>query len=509
MIVIKKRSGTGPWAAFIRSGGSAGATTYNYFHTTISGWGTSGNANVQNVGAEALGYITSTGFDPQFLSQSGAIGGVNNINDAGETYVAYIWAHDAQEFGTNSDEAIIKCGSYTGGGISTDINLGFEPQFLLVKNASNSGNWWQLDMSRGIATDLDDNLLAINQDPETLSSYASLFPTGFQVRSGLNSAATYNYVAIRRPQKPASEFSSTELFYMSGWNGSSTRPAAKTSGWPVDFAFWKDTGGSSGYIASRLLQGTVLFSDSFTTASTSASYQFDYPNGYLDNTSNSPTRVVYMWRRAPESMDVVNYLGNGVAGRAITHNLGVVPQLMWIKARDANEDWIVYSEGAGNTKYMRLNANSAAATWSGAWNNTTPTSSVFTVGSGNAVNLSNTRYIAYLFASVPGVSKIGTYSGNGTAEGNSQDIDCGFSSSARFVLIKSLDSINGGWQLFDTQRGITGGNDNVYYLDNSSAQVAEDAVEPYASGFGVTRRDVTGNTNTNTSGQTYLFFAIA
>jgi hypothetical protein len=182
---------------------------------------------------------------------------------------------------------------------------------------------------------------------------------------------------------------------------------------------------------------------------------------------------------------------------------------MWIKARDANEDWIVYSEGAGNTKYMRLNANSAAATWSGAWNNTTPTSSVFTVGSGNAVNLSNTRYIAYLFASVPGVSKIGTYSGNGTAEGNSQDIDCGFSSSARFVLIKSLDSINGGWQLFDTYRGITGGNDNVYYLDNSSAQVAEDAVEPYASGFGVTRRDVTGNTNTNTSGQTYLFFAIA
>ena len=132
---------------------------------------------------------------------------------------------------------------------------------------------------------------------------------------------------------------------------------------------------------------------------------------------------------------------------------------MWVKSRSTADDWAVYHSALGNTDNLFLNGTNATASRI-YWNNTTPTATQFSLGDHSKVSNSGTTYIAYLFATVAGVSKVGSYTGNG----GSQTIDCGFSSGARFVLIKRTDS-NGDFGILDTARGIVTGNDSYLYLN--------------------------------------------
>ena len=133
---------------------------------------------------------------------------------------------------------------------------------------------------------------------------------------------------------------------------------------------------------------------------------------------------------------------------------------------------------------------------------THPTSSVFTVGTDNDVNARSANYVAYLFASVTGVSKVGTYTGNGS----SQTINCGFTTGARFVLVKRTDS-TGDWVVFDSARGIVSGNDPYLRLNSTAAEVTDkDAVDTDSTGFVVNE---TSGPNINTNGATYIYLSIA
>ena len=174
--------------------------------------------------------------------------------------------------------------------------------------------------------------------------------------------------------------------------------------------------------------------------------------------------------------------------------------MMWIKCRSNADNWAVYHSGIGATKVIFLNNDIAASTLSTRFNDTAPTSSVFTVGTDAEVNGSGRTYIAYLFATVAGVSKVGSYTGNGS----SQNIDCGFSSGARFVLIKKVTS-TGSWQVYDTTRGIVAGNDPKLLLNETNAEdTGGDDIDPYSAGFAVTSTGAT-----NESGETFIFYAIA
>jgi hypothetical protein len=148
-----------------------------------------------------------------------------------------------------------------------------------------------------------------------------------------------------------------------------------------------------------------------------------------------------------------------------------------------------------------VNSSAAAVDLDVIWNDTAPTSSVFSVGTGGSVNDSGKTYIAYLFATLAGISKVGSYTGTGST----LNIDCGFSSGAKFVLIKRTNDTNN-WTLFDTARGIVAGNDPYLYLNTTDAQVnAADYIDPYSAGFSLT--GVSSLTNEN--GSTYIFYAIA
>jgi hypothetical protein len=151
---------------------------------------------------------------------------------------------------------------------------------------------------------------------------------------------------------------------------------------------------------------------------------------------------------------------------------------------------------------MRLNDTLAATVGSAWWNNTTPTSSVFTVGNEDVVNNTGWTYVAYLFATCAGVSKVGSYTGTATT----QTINCGFTAGARFVLIKRTDS-TGDWYVWDSARGIIAGNDPYLLLNSTAAEVTStDYVDTASSGFQISD---TAPAAINASGGTYIFLAIA
>ncbi|NCW67058.1 MAG: hypothetical protein EBV86_00595 [Marivivens sp.] len=220
--------------------------------------------------------------------------------------------------------------------------------------------------------------------------------------------------------------------------------------------------------------------------------------GWSDNTGPNANNFSWMFRRAPGFFDVVAYSGTGAA-QNVNHNLEVTPELMIVKSRSAG-NWNVYSSATGATKYLNFNGTIAAATSSSRWNDTAPTSSVFTAGT--TTSISGENFIAYLFATLPGISKVGSYTGTGSNIG----VNCGFTAGARFVLIKRTDS-TGDWYVYDSTRGIVGGNDPYLLINSTAAEVTNtDYIDPLNSGFTVTSSAPAG---LNASGGTYIFLAIA
>jgi len=178
---------------------------------------------------------------------------------------------------------------------------------------------------------------------------------------------------------------------------------------------------------------------------------------------------------------------------------------MILKTRAGSENWIVYTAPTGNAGALYLSSTAALETAGGPgyFNNTTPTATQFTVGNYTSTNPSGGTMVAYLFATLAGVSKVGSYTGNA---GYTVTVPCGFTAGVRFVLIKRTDS-TGDWYLWDSARGIVAGNDPYLRLNSTAAEVTgTDYVDTYAAGFEVTS---TAPAGLNATGGTYIFLAIA
>lgn len=186
----------------------------------------------------------------------------------------------------------------------------------------------------------------------------------------------------------------------------------------------------------------------------------------------------------------------------VAHNLGVAPELMIVKSRSTAVEWRCYNKTLTAASWIVLNSDAASVSGNITWNTTEPTASVFTVGASSAVNGSGITYVAYLFASLPGISKVGSYTGNGS----SQTINCGFTAGARFFLVKAT-STPGSWWVYDSARGIVSAADPALQLNSTAAEVTSaDAVDPTATGI-IVNQEATCSINAN--GVQYLFFAVA
>jgi hypothetical protein len=378
-------------------------------------------------------------------------------------------------------------------------------------NMRNSGLW-------------DDWLIANGDQAEQVNNAnvaVQITSTGFFPNATNNTAnsyvntsgSTYIYIAIRRgPMKVPT--SGTSVYQAVTRTGNSPTVNSITSvGFPPDSIWQKRVSGStaSSNVFDRLRGRYFLaprYTDGETAADTSATrdlISFDMAGFSVGEqwsselNANTRPEVYWNFRRFPTVFDIACHTGTGSA-TTFSHNLGAVPEMMIVKRRSGGGEWAVYHSAMGNTKHIFFDTTAQAT--GTMWNNTTPTSSVFSVGTDYQVNLSASTYVTYLFATCAGVSKVGSYTGTGAL----LTVNCGFTSSARFILIKRTDS-TGDWYVYDSARGISSSDDPYLLLNSTAVEVTgTNYVDTDSTGFKVTAAAPAG---LNASGGTYIFLAIA
>ena len=505
--VIKRTDSTSDWWVLAKESSAA------------SYWAINLNSTAAYTNLYGADPNLSTGFYPSSFNG----GAYTN----GATYVAYLFAASSSGgFGLAGTDSVVSCGTYIGTGtVGLAVTLGYEPQWVMIKRVFGVGNWTIFDNMRGMPVGSADTYLYANSSAaEASAELISPTATGFTIQStvaGINDSGDYYiYIAIRRgPMKVPTV--GTTVFNPIARTGTGTNPTVVTTGNNPDLLmsfpraaspsnygmlFWDKLRGVTQMLTSSSTAAELATSTTYVLQGwQNTGYQVgaDFISGYL-NYYNA-TYINYPITRAPSFFDVVCYTGTGSA-QALTHNLTVVPEIIIVKSRSATGAWDVYSSAIPD-KAIRL--NSTAAQDSGIYLfgfGAVPTASVFSVdgfsiGYANT-NASGTTYVAYLFATCAGVSKVGSYTGTGAL----QTINCGFSSGSRFVLIKRTDS-TGGWYVWDSARGISSSNDPYLLLNSTAAEVTgTNYVDTTSVGFQVT---AAAPAELNASGGTYLFLAIA
>jgi len=224
-------------------------------------------------------------------------------------------------------------------------------------------------------------------------------------------------------------------------------------------------------------------------------------NGAGSANTDGSINTTYTSVNTTAGFSISSYTGNGSAGATVGHGLGAVPKVIIVKRLNASGGWIVYNEALGNTKIMELHDTSASQTSSAAWNNTSPSSTTFTLGDYTSTNTSGGTYIAYCFAEKTGYSKFGSYVGNGNADG--AFIYTGFKPA--FVIIKNTSTSGTNWVMFDNKR--IGYNESNYYLrpSGNNTESTNIPLDILSNGFKIR----TSAGDVNTSGNTYIYMCFA
>ena len=502
---ISHNLGSAPGCIILKST-STGGTNWFVYHRALSTpdyrYIYLNDTLAANTSGSNLWNVTSTTFRAS---------SVLDANNNGQTFVAYLFAHNAGGFGLTGADNVISCGSFNSTALN---NLGYEPQWVMMKRTDSTSGWFMFDNMRGLTAKTgfsnDSNYLYANDTAveATGAGIIGLDPLGFS--SG--QSGTYIYIAIRRgPMKVPTD--ATKVFEPVAFTGTNATNTTRGTTVTTDLAIISDTNNVTPQntynqaFYDRLRGEDASLTSSNNTAEVSGwgntyfnlDQQFGWSNGsnttYLNNSAIN--YVTYNLKRAPSFFDEVCYTVSGYAANNVAHNLTVTPELFITKPRGSTGGWTVCGSIVGSTNnYMTLNADTALQTSGGTvWG---ATSSTFSEPS----TVANGTYVCYLFATCPGVSKVGSYTGNGTT----QTINCGFTGGARFVLLKRTDA-TGGWYVYDTARGMTTLTDPYLFLNSTAAETATlGSVTTVSTGFALNSTILAA---INVNAGTYIFLAIA
>jgi len=496
-ILIKSTSSVSDWSVYHRSLGATQGMTFNstYFaYDAASFWNnTAPTSSVFTVGTDST------------------------INQNGQTYVAYLFAHNAGGFGESGEDNVVSCGSFsTAASGYVSVDLGYEPQFVLWKKTSATQNWNMADNMRGF-TSSSANLLYPNLTLyETEGALIRTTATGFEIDSAYWGASSdFIYIAIRRgPMKVPTL--GTSVFAPIARTGTGTVSSTTGLSFPPDMLLGACRSDASGGFLYDKLRGVDAY---LTTNNDGAEYiasgevnsfnmdGITFGTNPTIQVTNVSARTYANWnfRRAPGFFDEV-CTNVFVDGTLVNHNLGVTPELIIVKTRDVASNWMGAVNDSGNIRNLSVNTTSGgylpSLVYSSYFNATTINPTGIRNGGGGSSKGNPLPVVAYLFATCPGVSKVGSYTGTG----GTQTIACGFTTGARFVLIKRTDS-TGDWYVWDSARGIVAGNDPYLLLNSTAAEVTTtDYVDTAATGFEISS---TAPAAINASGGTFIFLAIA
>jgi len=503
-IIIKSTATTDSWYVYHTSLNTPNGNGPRYNYLNLNNTNSSTNA-----GGIWINNITSTSFDI-----------TNQVIAPFTTYVAYLFASNAGGFGLTGTDNVISCGSYTQGSGDTAVTLGYEPQWVMIKSTDATGSSWAItDNMRAMpVSGSASRVLNANLSNAESSSIYGVHATATGFISNGFTSGEFIYIAIRRGPM-AVPTTGTSVFSPNTWTGNDTARSITGANFSPDLTLIRDRSAATGYsfVVNDKLRGSsnVLFAfntNDEATGITQGVTSFNMngislgtdSSNYGYNRSSNP-EIGEFFARAPSFFDVVCYTGTGSYPFTINHNLGVAPELMIFKTRNAVQNWWTYAKPVTSPNsnwyqnYFVLNGTQSSTSDLTSFTSA-PTSTTIPVAS--YYSASGTTYVAYLFATCAGVSKVGSYTGTGAL----QTVNCGFTSGARFVLIKRTDS-TGDWWTYDSARGITSGNDPYLFLNSTAAEVTStNYVDTDSTGFKVTAAAPAG---LNANGGTYLFLAIA
>lgn len=490
-------------------------------------WHRSLNAGYGGLNANSPMYFVNEDIFPSLYqpnSSNFTVGIGLNLNAGNAVnYIAYVFAHDA------STDGIIKCGVYSGDSTNTlKIDTGWEPQFVMIKSIMSYNNWIIYDTARGLVDNGTESLELVANSSSAESTIQNgrmgLYSTGFMPRSNTatnTTGETYVYMAIRRSNKPPT--TGTQVYNAIIRDGNGSTAVVTGVGFAPDMAMIKRTTQNSQVFRDRLrgsnreIYPSANFTDQTVAGAGCSVVDFD-SNGVsitgtaIETNASSNTYINYFFKRGVGVFDMLNYAGNNGSSITLSHNLGVPPELILIKNKVYTATWQVLSSLYYGNQTGLNTTDPFYTPYSGITiaNSSQVTSTSITLSTVGATPASgNEQYathLMYLFASKPGIQKIGTFTGNGTG----LTVDCGFTTGARFVLVKRTDNPGGNWIVMDTTTGIVAGYENYFLLNSSESDLLyrNDLIDPHTSGFIINQVNGT-NTDLNVSGGTYIYLAFA
>ena len=239
---------------------------------------------------------------------------------------------------------------------------------------------------------------------------------------------------------------------------------------------------------------------------TFASWNWKAGGGQGSSNTDGSINTTYTSVSTTAGFSISKYVGNDTSGATVGHGLGVVPKMIIVKRLSGSaQNWVVYHASLGNTKRLSLNLTEDVSTDSAVWNNTTPTSTVFTIGNSSKVNGGggSDSYIAYCFAEKTGYSKFGSYIGNNNEDG--AFVYTGFKPA--FVMVKITDTQTDNWAMYDNKRNTfnTTTSQRLRANTNAAEGASGSEVDLLSNGFKVHGSDG----EINGSGATYIYMAFA
>ena len=397
------------------------------------------------------------------------------------------------------------------------INVGWRPQFVIIKKVTDSQNWFCFDTIRGFTMSAFGDgkktlSLNLSDDESALSSsycYLRITSTGFKITAGTgayfnDNGHRYVYIAIRGNDgvvgKPATV--GTDVFNMDAGDNTTTIPTYDAN-FPVEMLMSRRPQYSSNWVMSSRLMGTKYVStNNANTNSTDSDIVWDWNKGAGKN--EDYTRLAWMWKRHA-GFEMVPFVGDGNSSQVISHQLGSTPEMIWLK-KQSGDFWRVGHFGLNSASspwnyHLKLSYDYVEAAMSSIFNNTAPTSTQFTVGGDSGVNGNGQDMMAWLWKSIPGISKTGYYTGTGS----NQSFNIGFQ--PRYLWVKCVSSANN-WQVMQNVSGLTSWTSGNTYLNRFNLDMAyyahTDVSQPESNGF-----TVKTNSNVNGSGLRYIYYAHA
>jgi len=502
------------------------------------------------VTCNTLGYINQIGLASSSKSMA-------NINDSGATVSNRGWGFGSWFSSFNGN--VTKFKSDVGGGGSganwTGVGNPAATDVLMVAYDSDNGSlwfgkngtWFDSSGTADPATNTDPRFSGLNDGTEWFalwagySTYSPNYTANFG-QSGFEYTPPTGFVALSTANLPTPAIKDgtanfqTTLYTGNGTaigSGGNAVSQSENSTFQPDFVWirrrnaavehaltdavrgvTKELSSNATGAEETVAEGITTFGSSGFTVGSDGSYNANTgtyaawqwkANGSGSSNEDGSINTTATSVNTAAGISISTYTGNATSGATIGHGLGVAPDVIIVKNRDAADAWQVYHSGVASdpaTDYLVLNTTAASVDNVNRWNDTAPTSSVFSLGNAVEVNTNTEDYVAYCFAGVDGFSKFGSYTGNGSADG--PFIFTGFRPA--FVMTKRTNSTSS-WLMYDSIRDTDNETYNRLFADLTNAEVTSTAVgfDLLSNGFKLRN----SNFNVNASGSTYIFMAFA